>query len=95
MGDIYKQAEQVIIWLGEEDQHIDAASRLVMELQQLSEAQWYQIDPYDLSGDTTKTILGPEFYRKHYWLALAHLFRSWWSRAWVSMRYVLLNQRFT
>lgn len=84
MGDIYEQADQVVIWLGVGDQYIDAASKLVVEVQRLGDAQWNAIDPYDLAGDITKTILGPEFHQKYYWLALAHLLRrNWWSRAWV------------
>lgn len=86
MGEIYKHAEQVIIWLEDEGCDVDAAAKLIIELQHLDEPQWNAIDPYDLDGEVSRATLGSEFHQKHYWMALANLFRRrWWSRAWVSI----------
>ncbi|KAF2447977.1 hypothetical protein P171DRAFT_510495, partial [Karstenula rhodostoma CBS 690.94] len=76
MGDVYRRATRVIIWLGEEGQKSDLAMDCI--------ERWAR--EYTTPGETS---MG-ELFDRHAWKALADLFeRAWWWRIWTLPEIVL------
>ncbi|KAF6803314.1 hypothetical protein CMUS01_15122 [Colletotrichum musicola] len=78
---IYRQAEQVIVWLGEASSDSDLAIDFIRFLDQTFRRK--------LSVAELRSMLQVEHYRPH-WTALTNfLARKWWSRIWTVQEFVL------
>lgn len=92
MGEIYKNAYGVIVWLGKEDRGTRHAQKLLRSLSSVTLssdnlASWaYNVDPpqaFEQLMDAAK-ILGLTDIKGDEWLQLAYfLQRTWFSRVWV------------
>ncbi|KAL8783698.1 MAG: hypothetical protein Q9213_004437 [Squamulea squamosa] len=99
MRDIYKQASEVLIWLGPE------SNTTAMAIDFMSKIPWLisgsdppQLIPYDtLSGESSlksrlKTMLQLDDFQER-WIALSQfLKRPWWGRIWVSQEIALASK---
>jgi len=93
MSEIYRNAKEVIIWLGPHDEHVGNATRLIQGLCLLPEHKRQGVLPHTLDSPEIQSSLQPDLWKEKYWIALAHLFRrTWFSRAWV-IQEVLLARR--
>ncbi|KAH7322758.1 heterokaryon incompatibility protein-domain-containing protein [Stachybotrys elegans] len=89
MGDVYKTADEVIIWLGPSDDSIDALMELIVLVDQhATEAYafgttklWSSLCQQAMAG--LERELSPEVRLKHVHALEALLRRSWFSRVWV------------
>ncbi|KAI1351609.1 HET-domain-containing protein [Xylaria sp. FL0043] len=94
MGQIYKQAKRVVIWLGREDEHTDGAVKVLCGLASLkaeskkslvSDQNWSS-DGHSAGGELIKAsgLLGLHDVDYQDWLDYAaFLQRRWFSRTWV------------
>jgi hypothetical protein len=85
MGQIYRKADAVIVWLGEESEH---TNRAVDFLQLLNTTVRQETFHPGSESEVRRT-----FQQHHYqadWLALQSLFqRRWWSRIWTLQEYAI------
>ncbi|KUI67930.1 Heterokaryon incompatibility protein 6, OR allele [Cytospora mali] len=90
MSDIYRHAEEVVIWLGKSDEDTTLACNLVKKLGYLSQNERDSLDLESLrSKENITTPLG-ESHTSAHWKAVVELFgRTWFTRAWVVQEYVL------
>jgi hypothetical protein len=76
MVEIYKSATQMFIWMGEEIEHLDAATSLMRRCKQCMDKGGFGVEGH--------VGLAKSELRKDGWEALAKLLeRPWWSRVWV------------
>ncbi|KAF2113266.1 heterokaryon incompatibility protein-domain-containing protein [Lophiotrema nucula] len=71
MADIYREASEVLVWLGVDDVHTSQGIELLRDIACLTPAKRF--------------LLLPESVQSHErWIALGHFFqRSWFNRAWI------------
>lgn len=78
MGDIYKAATRVIVWLGPADISSEYAFELMDAIISIPKEERLRIHPQDVQAITSSPLL-----RRRNWEALARFFqRSWFNRAW-------------
>jgi hypothetical protein len=84
MIDIYKNATQVLIWMGEEIENFEAAIDLMNWVKSvMSSGLWVTDNLVDFAGSP---------YRMEAWKALVELLkRPWWSRVWIIQEAVFGN----
>lgn len=81
MQHIYRQADQVIIWLGEESSESNPAIDFIKFLDKITRQKH--------SVEEIRTMLQKDRYHPH-WIALKNfLSRKWWSRIWTVQEFVL------
>jgi hypothetical protein len=61
MASIYRSADKVIAWLGEEDAHTEEAANLIETLATLTPDCLRQIRPKNMETQAVRSILGPLF----------------------------------
>ncbi|KAI0514646.1 heterokaryon incompatibility protein-domain-containing protein [Xylaria bambusicola] len=84
MGQIYRNAHAVIIWLGEELDHTDRAVDFIQLLNKTVRQQTYRP-----GSDEIRRIFQQDHYQPH-WAALTSFFqRQWWSRIWTVQEYAM------
>lgn len=95
MARIYRSAEAVVIWLGEEEDNIHLAFELMRDLSRLNERQLNKITPSALSRRTSEVFkLLPGHGIDSSWLALSHLFRRrYFTRTWTLQEVYLGRKR--
>ena len=95
MCKIYRQAREVIIWLGPSEDHVEPAKHLITALCALSRDQRRRLLPDHVNSPTTLGALRPELlYDKSHWVFLAQfLRRSWFNRTWVLQEVLLARQK--
>ncbi|KAK4501841.1 hypothetical protein PRZ48_007650 [Zasmidium cellare] len=97
MAQIYQHAKHVIVWLGPDDEHVGAASKLIETLpsvlETIPEKDWSKrINPWKIEKTDVSALQEANLNQRQPWVSLAHFFRrNWWSRAWV-IQEVLLSQ---
>ncbi|KAF2171094.1 hypothetical protein M409DRAFT_19065 [Zasmidium cellare ATCC 36951] len=97
MAQIYQHAKHVIVWLGPDDEHVDAASKLIETLppvlETIPEKDWSKrINPWKIDEIDIPELRKANANQQQSWISLAHFFRrNWWSRSWV-IQEVLLSQ---
>lgn len=91
MGDIYKSAQNVIVWLGKKDEFTEDALTAMKRLSRIPEDKYPHVkitDWYDQEAVLRKLGTLPLFYT--HWLGLvAFLNRPWFKRAWVAQETIL------
>lgn len=87
MGDIYKAASRVIVWLGIDDDLTEIAFALMRGLLDVPREARLNLHPHDVRPRHTNPLLNLQN-----WKALAQFFqRSWFNRAWVIQEVVFAN----
>ena len=85
MGDVFKKADGVVVWLGDEDEYTDDALATMRKISTIPEDKW-QLIPYTSFYNAEESLLvssaGLTFYN---WLGfIALINRGWFERAWVN-----------
>lgn len=84
MGQIYRNALEVIIWLGEESDHTDRAVDFVQLLNKTVRQR-----TYSPGGEKIRCAFQQDYIQPH-WDYLTGLFqRRWWSRTWALQEYAI------
>jgi hypothetical protein len=84
MGQIYRNAQAVIVWLGEESDHTDCAVAFIQLLNKTVRQQTYRPGYNEI-----RRIFQQDHYQPH-WAALVSFFqRRWWSRTWTLQEYAM------
>ncbi|KFA56469.1 hypothetical protein S40293_01046 [Stachybotrys chartarum IBT 40293] len=84
MGQIYRNAHAVIIWLGAESDHTDRAVDFIQLLNKTVRQQTHRPGPKEI-----RRIFQQHHYQPH-WAALTSFFqRRWWSRTWTLQEYAI------
>ncbi|KAI1204656.1 HET-domain-containing protein [Annulohypoxylon truncatum] len=92
MGDVYRSAECVIVWLGAADDSTPLANELLGRLDKLSNRNLETIKPQACDNKHNTDLLGSANSHEH-WNALVSLFeRRWFTRAWVVQELVLARE---
>ncbi|KAI8938749.1 hypothetical protein NX059_004616 [Plenodomus lindquistii] len=79
MGDIYKAASQVIIWLGKEDESTKAAFDMIHYFNKMTPTESSELHSYQVQPGHSNKFLALEN-----WKALSRFYsRSWFDRAWI------------
>ncbi|KAF1945324.1 hypothetical protein EJ02DRAFT_369686 [Clathrospora elynae] len=79
MGEIYKTATRVVVWLGIEDRTTKSAFDLIVGLSTLTPAERSKLHPHEVRPQHANPLL--DIYT---WNALALFFRkTWFNRAWI------------
>ena len=84
MGNIYRSAAEVVVWLGEEENNVSAAFALMRDLSRLNDDQLGQITPSAILRKRSEVLeLLPGHDIESSWRALSHLFRRrYFTRTW-------------
>lgn len=84
MGQIYRNAHDVIIWLGEETEHTDRAVDFIQLLNRTVRQQ-----TYSPGGEEIRCAFQQPHYQED-WDALTSFYqRRWWSRIWTLQEYAI------
>ncbi|KAK8015240.1 hypothetical protein PG990_008536 [Apiospora arundinis] len=84
MGQIYRNAYAVIIWLGDETDHTDRAVDFIQLLNNIVRQQTGRSG----SEEIRRVFQQPRY--QTYWASLANFFqRRWWSRIWTLQEYAM------
>lgn len=79
MGDIYKAASRVVVWLGRDDSTTKSAFDLMNGLRSLSLEEKIALSSYEVEAEHANALQDID-----HWKALANLFqRAWFNRAWI------------
>jgi hypothetical protein len=79
MGEIYKTASQIIVWLGLEDHSTESAFSLMKALFEIPANERLKLHPHAVAENHRNALLDAQD-----WDALASFFRrEWFSRAWI------------
>jgi hypothetical protein len=93
MAAIYHSAVNVVVWLGEEDEHTKRSFDLIRSLGRLCDDCLKQITPRGLGSDETLQMLSPSGDIDH-WRSLARLFqRRYFTRVWIIQEITLATRR--
>ncbi|CAO2649165.1 Nn.00g101140.m01.CDS01 [Neocucurbitaria sp. VM-36] len=92
MAEIYRSAETVIVWLGDEDEDTWRSFTLVRVLSKLCNDCLRQITPDKLNSEATLGILGP-YCQISFWRSVARLFqRKYFTRVWIIQEIILARK---
>ena len=88
MGDIYRGAQNVLVWLGPHDQQTEEAVRVCSWLASIASHKWSSVRPFQ--HPKCYHDLGIQFITQRQWEAyVAFAQRSWFSRTWILQEAVL------
>jgi hypothetical protein len=89
MGDIYKAASHVVVWLGPADTSSEFAFELMDAIITVPKEERLQIHPHDVRDTASSPLL-----RLRNWKALARFFqRTWFNRVWLVIPYYIGIER--
>ncbi|KAF2213418.1 hypothetical protein CERZMDRAFT_96261 [Cercospora zeae-maydis SCOH1-5] len=84
MAKVYKEAKNVIVWLGKEDDDSRSATRLMNELCMMAPEERAEVTPMTLKTNVESTAESKDFPTIDDWRSLARFFyRRYFKRAWV------------
>ena len=95
MADVFKAAEGVTVWLGEEDEFTNDACTVIERISSIPREKWGSI-PYtgffDARGSCYRDV-GVEPLTYQHWLGfMAFMNRPWWTRSWVVQELALARK---
>ena len=95
MADIYTSAQQVLIWLGEEDPDTLSAASLISTLAAaLNLKDFERATTFHINDLALYEYLEHPLVENHQWQCISRLFRrSWFQRGWVIQEFALANGR--
>ncbi|KAF2493874.1 HET-domain-containing protein [Lophium mytilinum] len=93
MDRIYRQAQQVVVWLGPSDSMTDPAFKAIIAMAGAPVDELHKLQGSRMLDPAPYKTLGIRMISKHEWQSMRALYeRSWFSRAWTLQEFVLARK---